>query len=274
MKGLITRTLSGIVYVAVIVCGLLLGPQVFIAFLELLALLALAEFYGLVNQGRERPVTLVWDLVGGFTAVLGLYLWAQGAPAAPLFGILYIIYIVVRLTMQLYTREARAIDNLAYSLMGQMYIALPIGLMAFTYFHGAGGGALLLAMFIMIWLNDTGAFCVGSLIGKHKMFPRVSPKKSWEGLVGGIVFAVCSAFIFKYCFSQSYSELALWQMLLMGAVVGVFATWGDLVESLLKRTLGVKDSGKMIPGHGGILDRIDSLLLVSPALVIYLFFIV
>ena len=138
------------------------------------------------------------------------------------------------------------------------------------YYTLPDGKHLLLAMFIMIWLNDTGAFCVGSLIGKHKLIPRVSPKKSWEGFIGGMVFAIASGFVFKFGFPQYFESISLSGLCGLGAVVGAFATWGDLVESLIKRTLGVKDSGNILPGHGGILDRIDSLLLVVPASVLYL----
>lgn len=150
-----------------------------------------------------------------------------------------------------------------------MYIALPVGIMSMFYTF-PDGKFLLLAMFIMIWLNDTGAFCVGSLFGKHRLFPRISPKKSWEGFAGGVIFAIASAFMFKYAFPQYFESVSLAGLCGLGAVVGAFATWGDLVESLIKRTLGVKDSGTILPGHGGILDRIDSLLLVVPASVLYL----
>ena len=181
----------------------------------------------------------------------------------------YLLYLTFRLVMQLYSQESSPLTNIAYSYMGQMYIALPLGLMS-MYYTLPDGKFLLLAMFIMIWLNDTGAFLVGSMIGKHKLFPRISPNKSWEGFIGGVVFAIASSFVFKYCFPSYFENISIFGLAGMGAVVGAFATWGDLVESLIKRTLGVKDSGKLLPGHGGILDRIDSLLLVIPASLLYL----
>lgn len=171
--------------------------------------------------------------------------------------------------MQLYNQESSPLTNLAYSYMGQMYVALPIGLMS-MYYTLPNGMHLLLAVFIMIWLNDTGAFCVGSLLGKHKLYPRISPKKSWEGFFGGVAFVIASAFVFKYCFHLYFTNISLCGLIGLGAVVAAFATWGDLIESLIKRTLGVKDSGTLLPGHGGILDRIDSLLLVIPATLLYL----
>ncbi len=271
MNGVIVRSLSGIVYMAVIICGILLGPAVFQCFLVLFAVLALVEFYRLTNHHAERFTSLALDVAGGVAGVLGLFAWAAGKEEmAQVLGTLFIIYLIARLVLQLYTRERAPIDNLAYGFMGQLYIVLPLGLMSFVKMQPLWGGYVLLAMFVMIWLNDTGAFCVGSLIGRHKLFERVSPKKSWEGFVGGMVFAIAGAVIMKQFFSGAFEAFTMWQMVGMGVVVSVFATWGDLVESLIKRTLGVKDSGHLIPGHGGILDRIDSLLLVSPALLVYL----
>ena len=133
---------------------------------------------------------------------------------------------------------------------------------------------LLLGMFIFIWLYDTGAFCVGMLLGKHRLFERISPKKSWEGVIGGVAACVIGAYVTHHWFNEFFQvpDLAIW--IGLSVVVAVFATFGDLVESLIKRTVGVKDSGNILPGHGGILDRIDSLLLVAPAVFIYLLLVV
>ena len=133
---------------------------------------------------------------------------------------------------------------------------------------------LLLGVFMFIWLYDTGAYCVGMLLGRHRLFERISPKKSWEGVIGGIAACVAGAYATNYWFDEFFQvpEFSIW--LGLSVVVAVFATFGDLVESLIKRTVGVKDSGHILPGHGGILDRIDSLLLVVPAVLIYLLLIV
>ncbi len=133
---------------------------------------------------------------------------------------------------------------------------------------------IVLIMFIMIWLNDTGAYCVGSLLGKRRLFPRLSPKKSWEGFWGGMAFCIAAGATCYFAFN--HDEVMLWgnrslsAWIGFGIVVCIFSTWGDLFESMIKRTVGAKDSGKLIPGHGGILDRIDSLLLTAPAAFIYL----
>lgn len=171
--------------------------------------------------------------------------------------------------MQLYVKGVQAIDSLAHSFMGLIYVALPLGMIcAINSFND--GKYLLLGMFIMIWMSDTGAFLVGSAIGRHKLFPRISPNKSWEGFIGGLLFSVLSAIVLKYVFPDYYWSMSMVALCGMGLIVSIFATWGDLIESMIKRTVGVKDSGNLIPGHGGILDRIDSLLLVSPATLFYL----
>lgn len=282
MKNLVLRSISGIVYVAVIVGAILAGGWWFIAFVALFTILAMVEFYNLANAGNkgDNPSAMVIDVAGGLALSVGLtaVAFSYGSPMMTDFSLsviqgtimlLYLLYLLVRPIIQLYSREPQPLNNLAYSYMAQLYIALPLGFLAFITTM-PDGWSLLLVMFIMIWLNDTGAFIVGSLLGRHPMFPRISPKKSMEGLVGGFLFTIGSAFIFKYCFPQYFEATSIAVLAAMGAVVSAFATWGDLVESLIKRTLGVKDSGKLIPGHGGILDRIDSLLLVAPATLLYL----
>ena len=131
----------------------------------------------------------------------------------------------------------------------------------------AYAGMLPFSVFVFLWASDSGAYCFGSLFGRHKLFPRISPNKSWEGSVGGGLVAVAASQIFA-CFEPS---LGRWEWLGLALTVVIFGTWGDLVESLLKRQLQIKDSGNILPGHGGMLDRFDSSLLAIPASVIYLY---
>lgn len=272
MKNLALRALTGAAYVGVIVAGITLGPTAFMALGCLLAGLALHEFYHLVGQ---RPAIAALDIVGGLLAVMGSYsvIGSLGRgysfPSLLVFSSLYLLYLIARQIVGLYMRGDNAIRSLALSMWGQLYIALPLSLMGVVY-YSRGGHALLLAIFIMIWLNDTGAYLVGSRIGRHRLFERISPKKSWEGFFGGVVFAVLSSLVFRYGFTQWYDLRSLAVLAGLGLVVAVFGTWGDLIESMIKRSLGVKDSGQLLPGHGGILDRIDSLLMVIPASVVYL----
>ncbi|MDE6270682.1 MAG: phosphatidate cytidylyltransferase, partial [Muribaculaceae bacterium] len=154
--------------------------------------------------------------------------------------------------------------------LGYFYVAMPLGVLnAFATITSRTEGSewVLMMIFIFIWLNDTGAYLVGSQIGRHRLFERLSPKKSWEGFFGGLLFCVvagiCAAMFV-------HSVVGWWQWIVTSVLACVMATLGDLFESLMKRTLGVKDSGNLIPGHGGILDRIDSLLFVGPAVSLFL----
>ncbi len=179
----------------------------------------------------------------------------------------FMAYVIVRLIVQLYSKKQTSpLNNLAFSLMSQLYISFPLFLMALL--HGIFGAQLLVGIFVMIWLNDTGAYLIGCKWGRHRLFERISPKKSWEGFFGGLIFSVLAGAVYYFLFPRSF-VYSLPVLMGLGALVSVFATWGDLVESLIKRSVGVKDSGEMLPGHGGILDRIDSLLLVIPAVGLY-----
>lgn len=273
MKNLLLRSTTGLIYVAVIILALTLGNWAFLAMCLLLSLSGIFEFYTLCNtEIKQKKKTLAVDMIGAVILIVSFFasmLNVCSSISKDVYLLPYLSYILIRMVMQLYTKEISPLNNLAYSLMGQVYVALPFGLMSLLYFDYATP-QLLLAMFVMIWLNDTGAYLVGCTIGKHKMFPRISPKKSWEGFVGGVIFAIGGAVVAKMCFAEVYQQLSLSQMIGLAIVVTICATLGDLIESLIKRTLGVKDSGKMLPGHGGMLDRIDSLLLVVPGMLCYM----
>ncbi|MDY4900381.1 MAG: phosphatidate cytidylyltransferase, partial [Sodaliphilus sp.] len=148
------------------------------------------------------------------------------------------------------------------------YVAIPLGLMSTISF--SENSMLLLSIFIFLWLNDSGAYLVGSTIGKHRLFERISPKKSWEGFWGGLILSVLAGYVMGAYFNDIFHGPSALLFAGWGMVVSIFATLGDLTESLMKRTAGVKDSSHLIPGHGGILDRIDSLLFAVPASLIYL----
>jgi phosphatidate cytidylyltransferase len=164
-------------------------------------------------------------------------------------------------------------------MMSQMYIALPFSMLGVLAFRGSHEGVVYswvapLSVFVFLWINDTGAYLCGSLLGKHKLFPRISPGKSWEGSIGGFVFvSAIAVLIWHLAESYGYNELSLnaYEWVGLGLIVAVFGTWGDLVESLFKRTIGIKDSGNILPGHGGMLDRFDSSLMAMPAAVVYLY---
>ncbi len=286
MKSVIIRSISGIVYIALIVASLLAGQWYFTALCALFAVLGVIEFTKLFQQ---RPVgtLLLVDCLAAIAIVaapLGLSMFlAAGASGVPdglnselHTGITILICtltfipaaFIIRLVTSLFDLRPNAFMSVVQSLAAVSYLGLPLCCLNLLYANA--GWQLVLIMFVMIWINDTGAFCFGSRLGKHKMSPRLSPKKSWEGLIGGFACAIGVGIATYFCFNPWNFSIIGW--ILLGLLVGVFATWGDLFESLMKRSIGVKDSGHLIPGHGGILDRIDSLLLVAPfTLLFYVF---
>lgn len=270
MKNLIVRSMSGIIYVGLIIGCILGGKIPFILLMMLFAILGVVEFQK-ITMGKPRTgvqtVARCWDILcvlGGFS----LWLTYLAVDWLAISGVIVLFtYFLVRFVIALYDKSHSAFSDTAMSVLSLLYIALPLGLLCLIYSDTYQSSYLILAMFAMIWLNDTGAYCVGSLLGKHRLFPRLSPKKSWEGFVGGLVFCVGAAIAANYLIPELFG-LAEW--IIYGILVCVFSTWGDLFESMLKRTYGIKDSGNLIPGHGGILDRIDSLLFVAWAT--FLFF--
>ncbi len=275
MNNFIVRTITGIIFVAAIVCSFL-NPIAMALLFALVTGLNIWEFTGLVNEHVEATtVDRIICTVAGvwfFLCVFGFC--CEAAPSAVFFAYLFsIIYLIIS---ELYTKHENPINDWAYTMLSQMYIALPFSLINVLAFTNDGNGqvhynyVIPLSVFIFLWINDTGAYCSGSLLGKHKLFPRVSPGKSWEGSIGGAVFVVIAAYIISQI-SPLTAQLTPLQWIGLGLVVVVFGTWGDLVESLFKRTLGIKDSGNILPGHGGMLDRFDSSLMAIPAAAIYLY---
>lgn len=295
MKNLLTRAIAGIIYVAIILTAILADPSG-IYFLGLfLAVLASGELQNLCCGTAENTVDFNAKVLSviGTAGVLCACLFAfQASPyGSGLWPALcyFIQWMTVfgaiavggRFLLTLFDKRPGALQRFAYSAMGWIYIALPLGCLCLLS-DTVLGWRIPLMLFVMIWLNDTGAYCVGSLMGKHRLCERLSPKKSWEGFWGGLVFSVIAGAVFALLSYKTYttgfapydsiapmssiSFIIFWA--LTGAVVSVAATWGDLFESLIKRTLGVKDSGHLIPGHGGILDRIDSLLFAAPTMLL------
>ena len=256
MKNLIVRTITGIFFVAAIVICFM-KPTAMVFLFALVTGLTIWEFTGLVNE----------------------HVPAQSASVF----IPYLLTLVYLFVSELYLKQENPINDWAYTMLSQMYIALPFSCINVLAFNNTGeltasfNTWLPLSVFIFLWVSDTGAYCCGSLLGKHKLFPRISPGKSWEGSIGGGIFVLVAAAIIWYFVGNNedstiftlHSSLPFW--LGLGLVVCIFGTWGDLVESLFKRTIGIKDSGNILPGHGGMLDRFDSSLMAFPAAVVYVF---
>lgn len=270
-SNLITRAIFGAIYVAIIVCGILCGPFVFLLLLLLLSTLAVNEFLTMTTPPTESPEMAATDLLLRSLDCVGAALMVVTAWTGQLFlpGIVtYLLYLVLRLTAQLYIKESNALQSLSLSFMSQLYVALPVALMSVVYKISPH---LLLLLFILVWVNDTFAYLSGMTFGRHKLWERISPKKTWEGFWGGAVFTVIISTLCGVWFSGYFGGFGPVALAITGLIVSISGTFGDLIESLIKRTCGVKDSGHLIPGHGGILDRIDSILLVIPVAVILFF---
>ena len=276
LQNLIVRTITGILFVTVmVVC--FLRPLAMIFLFSLITGLSIWEFTGLINARQGVNVNRFITTVAGvyfFLAVAGVN---SGLVRTFAVFIPYLLTVVYLFISELYTRNADAINDWAYAMLSQMYIALPLSTVNALAFRSTPDGAihfyylLPLSVFIFLWMNDTGAYCSGSLFGRHKLFPRISPGKTWEGSIGGGILVMAVALLIGWIeqrVGDVYSGLTLLQWMGLGLVVVFFGTWGDLIESLFKRTLGIKDSGNILPGHGGMLDRFVSSLMAWPASVI------
>ncbi|MBR5918465.1 MAG: phosphatidate cytidylyltransferase [Prevotella sp.] len=290
MKNLIVRAVTGILFVAVMVTGICFRGDAMILLFALITGLTLWEYTGLVNEHvKETSVNRFISTAAGVYLFLAFAGYCTDFVSSAAF-IPYLLTVVYLFISELYLQQKNPVQNWAYTMLGQMYVALPfatINVLAFQADPTTGQVAynwlLPMSIFIFLWTNDTGAYCVGSLFGKHRLFPRISPKKSWEGSIGGAVLVLIVAALISHftkesgtvqtlpsLFGEGQGErLLFW--LGLALIVVIFGTWGDLVESLFKRTLGIKDSGNILPGHGGMLDRFDSSLMAIPAAVIYIY---
>lgn len=281
MKNLITRTVTGILFIVVVVWCIMNDPVTLWALSSVITGVALFEFYKIVFEGKLSLIKYAAHIMAGIyvTTVLWFFAfnpfnseWSVAVSLIP-----YMIYVCLVFISGLYSRSSKPFTDNAKILAGHIYIAVPCGLLSYiAAFPGISfimpySPYILLAFFILIWIYDTGAYVTGSSIGKHKLFLRISPKKSWEGVFGGMFFSLAaSAGIYFWYEAIGYRTLSLAEWLGLALIVTIAATFGDLTESLLKRNYGVKDSGSILPGHGGMMDRFDSIFIAAPAAFIYI----
>ena len=273
MSNFIVRTITGVLFVAILV-SCFLKPEAMILLFALITGMTVWEYTGLVNEWDDIQVNRFITTVAGVYLFIAMAGYCTGVTPTTVF-IPYLITIMYLIIAELFTKAPNPVNNWAYTMFSQLYIALPFSTINVLAFQTGAAGQyneiLPLSLFIFLWVNDSGAYCAGSLFGKHKLFPRVSPGKSWEGSIGGAVFVLVAAAIIGWLTGGTDRSLSIPVWLGLGLVVVVFGTLGDLVESLFKRTLGIKDSGNVLPGHGGMLDRFDSSLMAIPAAVVYIF---
>lgn len=281
MKNVVVRAVTGAIFVAIIVVSFL-RPEAMILLFALITGMTIWEYSGLVNAIENISINRFISTVAGVYLFLAIAGFCSGITPSGAVFIPYLLTVIYLFASELYLKHEQPTHDWAYTMLSQMYIALPfstVNVLAFNAVPQEGvvfNSLLPLSVFILLWVNDTGAYCCGSLFGKHKLFPRISPGKTWEGSVGGALFVVIAALLIAHFSSETplAQPFTLPAWIGLALVVCIFGTWGDLVESLFKRTLGLKDSGHILPGHGGMLDRFDSALLAFPAVVVYVYSII
>ena len=283
MSNFVTRTITGVLFVLIILTCFLRPLSMTLLF-ALVTGMTIWEFTGLVNQRENVNVNRFICTAAGVFLFIAMTGYCSELTPSSVF-IPYLLTVIYLFCSGLFTRNEDPIHDWAYAMMSQMYIALPFSCLAILAFRSYADTMVVynmllpVSIFVFLWTNDTGAYCTGSLLGRHKLFPRVSPGKSWEGSVGGAVFVLAMAVLMSYLddngllasFGCMPTGLNVIEWMGLGLTVVVFGTLGDLVESLFKRTLGIKDSGNILPGHGGMLDRFDSSLMAIPAAVVYIY---
>ncbi len=278
MNNFIVRTITAVFFVAAIV-SCFLRPLAMVLLFALVTGLTIWEFTGLVNDRESVTVNRMISTVAGVFFFFAMAGYNSGLTPAAVF-IPYLITLIYLMVAELYLKQEDPIHDWAYTMMSQLYIALPFSMINVLAFRSVGSDIaytwqIPLSVFVFLWINDAGAYICGSLLGRHKLFPRISPGKSWEGSIGGgllVILGACG--MAQLCASGALGDcpqvLSPLEYIGLGLTIVVFGTWGDLIESLFKRTLGIKDSGHILPGHGGMLDRFDSTLMAFPAAVVYL----
>jgi phosphatidate cytidylyltransferase len=269
LKKLITRAITGIVLVLVMLTSILVSEYSFAVLFLVILIASIYEFNYLFKQSEVKPNRTLSYLTSVVLFLLAFFSANGSVEHRYLWGIFPLFLAVM--AAELYRKKNRPAENIAVTAFSILYIALPISLINFIVFPDFIGTQsytpkFLIALFSLIWIYDSGAYLVGVSIGRHRLFERISPKKSWEGAIGGFIFAILSA----YFIAGFIPEIKMAHWIAISVILVVSATFGDLSESMLKRYFGIKDSGHILPGHGGMLDRFDSLFFVVPAVFAYI----
>ncbi len=272
MSNLTKRTITGVVFVLLLIASIVINQYTFTALFLIITILGLWEFYTLVEKAGIHPNKIAGIVAGAFLFISNALI-ALGFASVEilLFNFLFIFLIFL---LELYRKIEQPFTNVSFTFFGLAYIAVPFALMNYlpdpTFsISGTYNYSLVLGFFFLIWINESGAFLVGTMLGKNKLFERVSPNKTWEGTLGGGVLCLLAAWVI----GMFYKDLSPSNWLIVGVIVVIFSTYGDLFESLFKRSIKAKDSGRLLPGHGGILDRFDGVLMATPFVLVYLFWI-
>lgn len=267
MKEIVLRITTGLIFLVIVIGAIWLNPYTLASLFYVVGVLGMLEYYSLVKFGGHHPQGTLGVITGTVLYVtIELVKLKIAGTAIVALSIPFFMAIFV---YELYRKRPEPFTNIAHTVIGIVYIMAPFALLNVFTFEEIiveYTPEVVLGFFVMLWLNDTGAFVFGKLFGRTKLFPRVSPNKTWEGTIGGGIAAFLGAIVI----SAYTDEISILNWLVLALIIVVAASFGDLVESLLKRSLNVKDSSNLLPGHGGILDRFDGVLLASPVAFTYL----
>ena len=268
MSNFLKRTLTGAIFVTVLITAILAHPLSFFILFFFITLVALNEFYNIINKENNNHQKVL-GICSGLMIYCSACLIASGYVNNSIF-LAIIPFITCTFLLELYQNRENPFQNIASTILGVIYIAVPFSLLVLVGFPIFNLTSycphLILGLFILFWSSDTGAYLIGITFGKHPLFPRISPKKSWEGLIGGMILTIIIAIIL----SNYINEFQLTDWIIIAIIVSLFGVWGDLTESMLKRSFNLKDSGNILPGHGGVLDRFDAVIFAVPIVFIYL----
>lgn len=268
MRNLTQRTLTGLLFSAIAVISILWHELTFIVFFGFIMLLCVIEYHQLIRKLHGKPL-IAWEIVLSLLILTGASLYfAKIIPISALSLVLPMFYLVF--ITELYRRKKRVVQNLALTFLPIIHIAIPISLfVGLGYITNEYNYRPVLAVILMTWAFDTFAYIIGVLIGKNRIAPHISPKKSWEGFLGGTIFSGGLALFL----AQHWHMFDPLTWIVISLIISICVTFGDLVESMIKRAAGVKDSGRILPGHGGVLDRFDGFLFAIPFVFGYLYLI-
>lgn len=266
MNNFWQRLITGAVFVLVLSLTILQGVIASSALFFLAALIGTAEYLNILDKGKKAsPSKFMTFLCVSVVHVLFFLVATDLAEVKVLLAAVPVLFIQV--LVELFRDKADGFNRIALAVFGTIWVGLPFALLPFIgTIGGTYTGWIVLGFFFLLWINDTGAYLSGRSLGKHKLAPKISPGKTIEGFIGGVILAL----VLAYFLPEITGQLTVMRWTVIALIIAVFSNAGDLVESMLKRSCGVKDSGKILPGHGGILDRFDGILLAVPVILAYL----
>lgn len=267
MSNFIQRCLTGIIFLIVVMGSILWHEYAYFLVFSIVVIIAMIEFINLVKESKIKVQTGLGLSIGLVVYIITFFIYYEKITSQWL--LLLVPMIIAVFITELYRKNDTPVMNIACTLLVPFYIALPFASLHFLAFHtGTYTFEMLIGFFVLVWSSDTGAYLVGVKFGKRRLFERISPKKSWEGAIGGFVVTIIAALILSYFFKN----LSLINWIIVGIIISIMGIFGDLTESMIKRSVNKKDSGNLLPGHGGVFDRFDCVIFAAPLVFCYLKF--